>query len=87
MAIVAKLVTRHICTLCHRGFSKASRAKAHEGFCNRDPANRSCMTCGLFERADSASWDDAYPGCPASCGAGIELTLPMPRNCQSWEAQ
>jgi len=88
------VVTRHQCPHCRRTHSKKAAAVAHIARCWKNPANRSCKSCALYE---PAVWGEpCFPGrwCDCNteaehCLAGIALepnAMPV-TSCPKWEPQ
>lgn len=68
--------TRYRCDHCGRTLASKSRMRKHEAACHRDPAQRSCPTCGNHDF-----------GCGGDeCDEGIDNGT-WPRGCEAWKAK
>lgn len=55
--------------------------------CLKNPAAHGCKTCALFQPAEPGDYEPyGYPGCPESCGAGIDIAPVLKIWCPKWEA-
>jgi hypothetical protein len=79
-------VTRYRCPHCGRTRSKPGAAAAHVARCFKNPAARSCKTCGAYQPPEPGD-DTGYPGCPEGCDAGEDISQGIKTACPSWEAR
>ena len=82
---ISRHVLRHYCPFCSRGHAHKRSAIAHVAKCWRNPASRSCKTCGCYQPPERADYYDGYPGCPEGCDAGLDLSGGLRTHCDAWE--